>query len=248
MTAENGISILDDNGQIKPKEVFISEISKLYDNYQKNAFSGFDYLDYLTHEENQISIEKTYNTFNFLSRYFYINEEITAETANKFHQFVNFWNEVESIDNTSVEDLIPLQIYINSEGGDVDAALSIISIMQSSKIPVHTHVYGRAWSCAFFISVCGVQRTSEQYASFLMHEGSALFGENAHKFLQFSNFYKRTLEQIRSIITHHTRITEADYQLHKNDDWWLTAEEACEYGIIDKITTEITTHGGGIMQ
>lgn len=244
---ENGISMINEQGQLKSKEDFLKEMSKLYDNYEQSAISSFSYLEYLTSEENQVNVESTYRTFNFLSRYFYIAEEITIDIANKFHQFVNFWNEIESIDNTPKEDVIPLQLYINSEGGDVDAALSIISVMQSSRIPVHTHVYGRAWSCAFFISICGVQRTCEKYSSFLMHEGSALFGENAHKFLQFSSFYKKTLEIIRNIITHHTRITESDYQVHKNDDWWLTADEACEYGIVDKITTEITTHSGGIM-
>lgn len=241
-----GINIFDEHGHLRPKEDFLQDMSKIYDSYNSTMTDGFAYLDYLTAEENQVNIESTYRTFNFLSRYFYISEEITVETANRFHQFVNFWNEVESIDNTPVDEVIPLQLYINSEGGDVDAALSILSVMQSSKIPVHTHVYGRAWSCAFFISICGVERTCEKYSSFLMHEGSAWFGENAHKFLQFSTFYKKTLEIIRSIITHHTRITENDYQLHKNDDWWLTAEEACEYGIVDKITTEITTHSGGL--
>lgn len=243
--AEQNISILDSQGQLKPKNEFLAEMAKIYDDYENTSMNSFCYLDYLVDKENQINIDATYDTFNFLSRYFYINNEITSETANAFHQFVNFWNEVESIDNTPKDEVMPLWVYINSEGGDLDAALSIISVMQSSKIPVYTHVYGRAWSSAFFIALCGTQRTTEHYSSFLMHEGSALFGENAHKFLQFSNFYKKTLEQVRSIITHHTRITESDYQLHKNDDWWLTAEEAYEYGIVDKITTEIATHGGG---
>ena len=68
---------------------------------------------------------------------------------------VCIWNEVESIDNTPKDEVMPLWVYINSEGGDLDAALSIISVMQSSKIPVYTHVYGRAWSSAFFIALCG---------------------------------------------------------------------------------------------
>jgi ATP-dependent Clp protease protease subunit len=245
---ENAINILDENGKLKPKSEFLGEMAKLYETYQQDAMSGFAYLDYLTSEENQINIDSTYRTFNFLSRYFYIAEELTTDTANRFHQFVNFWNEVESIDNTPKDELIPLQIYINSEGGDLDAALSIISIMQSSKIPVHTHVYGRAWSGAFFIAICGVKRTAEKYSSFLFHEGNALFGENAHKFIQFSNFYKNTLEQVRQLTTHHTSITEADYQLHKNDDWWLTADDALKYGVIDEITTEIITHNGGFIE
>ena len=244
----SAINILDETGKLKPKSEFLGEMAKLYETYQQDAMSGFAYLDYLTSEENQINVESTYRTFNFLSRYFYISEEITTDTANKFHQFVNFWNEVESIDNTPADELIPLQIYINSEGGDLDAAFSIISIMESSKIPVQTHVYGRAWSCAFFIAMCGHKRTAEKYSSFLFHEGSALFGENAHKFIQFSDFYKVNLEQIRQLTTHHTSITEADYQLHKSDDWWLTANEALKYGIIDEITTEIITHSGGIIE
>lgn len=246
MTEQSPINLFDANGKLKSKDEFLADVAKVYDAYSEEPTDGFAYLDYLTSEENQINIESTYKTFNFLSRYFYISEELTTDTANKFHQFVNFWNEVESIDNTPIEEIIPLQIYINSEGGDLDAALSIISIMQSSKIPVYTHVYGRAWSGAFFIAICGAQRTAEKYSSFLFHEGNALFGENAHKFIQFSNFYKNTLEQVRQLTTHHTRITEADYQLHKNDDWWLTAEEALEFGVIDKITTEIQTHSGGI--
>ena len=243
-----GINIFDENGQLRPKEDFLQDMSKIYDSYNSSITDGFAYLDYLTAEENQVNIESTYRTFNFLSRYFYISEELTTDTANRFHQFINFWNEVESIDNTPVDEVIPLQIYINSEGGDLDAALSIISMMQSSRIPVHTHVYGRAWSGAFFIAICGQERTAEKYSSFLFHEGNALFGENAHKFIQFSNFYKITLEQVRNLTTRHTKITEADYQLHKNDDWWLTAEDALEYGVIDKITTEIKTHNGGLKE
>ena len=232
------IDLYDDKGNLKPKDEFLKEIGNFYDTCASSKMNGFDYLDYITTAENQVHVEETYNTFNFLNRNFYINEEITQKTANDFQKFVNFWNEVEIIDESDTNESMPLNIFINSEGGDIDAALSIISVMRSSKIPINTHVYGRAWSCAFFISICGDYRVSELYASFLFHEGSALFGENAHKFLQFSSFYKKNLEQIRSIITHHTRITENDYQLHKNDDWWLTAEEALEYGIIDKIQDE----------
>lgn len=239
-TQDKLIDLYDENGKLKDKTQFLTEISKLYDTCAAtDAMSSFDYLDYITTSENQINVTETYSTFNFLNRNFYIDDEITQEVANKFHQFVTFWNEVELIEGTEKEAPMPLNVYINSQGGDLDAALSIVSVMRSSKIPVHTIVYGRAWSGAFLIAICGTVRLAEGYATFLFHEGNALYGENAHKFIQFSDFYKqKILEIIRYITTHYTKITEQEYQVHKNDDWWFTANDALDFGLIDKIKEE----------
>lgn len=236
----NLIDLYDAEGNLKSKDQFLKEISNLYDNCAAaDTFNSFDYLDYITKIENQISPTDTYNTFNFLNRIFYIDDEITHDTANKFCQFVNFWNEVEMITETPDEKPMPLTVYINSPGGDLDATLSIVSVMKSSRIPIHTITYGRSWSGAFLISISGKHRIAEKYSTFLFHEGNALYCENAHKFIQFSDFYKqKILEIMRYITTHQTKITEQEYQVHKNDDWWFTATEALEFGLVDEIKEE----------
>ena len=236
---ENFVDLFDNKGNLKTKKEFLGEMEKIYDACQEKNSSfadGFSYLDFLTDAENQVDLKATTKTFNFYNRYFYIDDEIIQDTANNFQKFVSFWNEIEEIDNTPPEETIPLTIYLNSPGGDLDATLSIISTMQSSKIPVNTYVYGRAWSGAFFIAICGKERTAVEFSTFLFHEGSILYGENAHKFIQFTDFYKRQLlETVQALTLSKTKISQSDYERHKNDDWWLTAKDAQSYGIIDVI-------------
>ena len=232
------INLFDEKGSLKNKDEFLEEMEKLYDSCTKknNPMTSFDYLDYVSSADNQIDVLSTFNTFNFLGRYIYLNDEITHETAKAIHQFVNFWNNVEDIDGTPAEEVIPLTIFINSNGGDLDAALSITSIIRTSRIPVNTVVIGRAWSAAFLITLCGHNRAAYEHSTFLFHEGNTLFGENAHKFIQYSDFYKQeVLKFVEEITTSNSKITSNEYQLHKNDDWWMTANEALKYGVIDKI-------------
>ena len=47
------------------------------------------------------------------------------------------------------------------------------------------------------------------------------------------------LSQLKQHVIENTGITDADYEYHKKDDWWMTAEDGIKYGFVDEITKEL---------
>ena len=63
-------------------------------------------------------------------------------------------------------------------------------------------------------------------------------GGDAHKFRNQADFYKKQLDQLRTHTLKYTKLTEEDYERILKDDYWLTAPEAMEKGIVDEIATK----------
>ena len=47
--------------------------------------------------------------------------------------------------------------------------------------------------------------------------------------------YQKQLDQMKDIVLEFTEIDDATYEEHRRDDWWMTAEEAMELGVVDEI-------------
>ena len=151
---------------------------------------------------------------------------------------IRFWNRVDEEANIPVEERIPIKIYIQSPGGLLTATFTIIDAIKLSKTPVYTIAMGETYSGGFFTFLAGHKKFAYPHASFLYHEGATANGGDANKFRNFAKFYEVQLEQLRQVVLDNSSISEEEYEKHIKDDWWLTAEEAVEYGIADEILTE----------
>lgn len=152
---------------------------------------------------------------------------------------IRFWNRQDEEAGIPVEKRQPIKLYINSTGGFIVEAYTIINAIELSKTPVWTIATGAAYSGGFFIFIAGHKRFAYRLASFLFHEGSAGNAGDAGKFRNFAAFYEKTLNQLREITLKYTNITPEEYEKHIKDDWWFTAEEAVANGIADEISTEL---------
>lgn len=234
----NIVSFFDENGNLKPKEDLMNQLSEVYDKVSQEeelCCEELSYFDAITNPELAIEPEQVLGTFDFTNRSIYLTEEITPDIANSVFQIVNFWNKVDREDGTCA----PIKVYINTPGGDIDAVLSIISTIKASKTPVHTITIGTGYSGGFFIGICGHKRFGLKYTSYLFHEGAAMDGGDAHKFLQKIEFYKVQLARLKSIVLDNTKITEGEYDIHRKDDWFMTVDDALRYGVIDEIIESI---------
>ena len=146
---------------------------------------------------------------------------------------IRFWNRKDK--NILPERRQPIKIFIDSNGGSLMDAFTIINSIQMSETPVHTIVTGTAYSAGFFICIAGHKRYAYPLASFLYHEGSASNGGTAGQFRNFADFYEKQLDQLKNHVLKCTNIDEEKYKEIKKDDIWLTAEEALEIGAIDEI-------------
>lgn len=173
------------------------------------------------------------NLKNGTNRYLYINsiDNDIADSVNNYIKFYNDWDDELGF----VHNRKPITLFINSYGGDLVAAFSIIDSIRLSKTPVITVNIGAAYSAGFFIFINGHKRIAYKNSSFLFHEGSAGTSGDAHKFRNFSDFYQKQLDRLKDIILDKTKFTEEEYQSFKKDDYWLMADEALKYGVCDEV-------------
>lgn len=200
-----------------------------------------DNKDFVARYENATAIngiDTLTELIAFNNRELYLGT-VTSETADAFDTYIRIWNKLDQENHLPIDEREPIKIYINSEGGDLTAAFSIIDTIKMSKTPIWTVNTGCAYSSGLEIFIVGHYRIAYPYSSFLFHEGSVGFGGDANKFKNYSRFYEKLLEMSKENILQHSALTEEDYEKVKKDDWWFLAQEAYDLKMCDKIAEEL---------
>jgi ATP-dependent Clp protease protease subunit len=141
-----------------------------------------------------------------------------------------------------------ISIYINSPGGSVYAGMAIYDIMQYVPNDVATYAMGMAASMGQFLLTAGApgKRYALPHAQVLMHQPSGGIGGTASDIrIQAEQmlYIKRTLFERTA---HHTGRPIEQIEKDADRDRWFTAEEAKEYGFVDKVirsAVEVPTAG-----
>ena len=133
----------------------------------------------------------------------------------------------------------PINFYINSPGGVISDGLSVYDTMQCIKSPVHTIVMGQACSMGSFLAQAGEpgQRMMLPHARHMIHQpsggarGMASDIEISYKEIMH---YKKMLTEL--YVKHNTKEkTYEDFERDMDRDTFMSAQEALDYGLIDKI-------------
>ena len=130
-----------------------------------------------------------------------------------------------------------INIYINSPGGSVTAGLAIYDTMQFIRPDVQTICYGIAMSMGAVVLAGGAngKRSALPHSKILIHQGSAGFsGQPTDIEIQAREVIslKRLMEEIMS---RHTGQTVEKVSKDMERDYYMTAAEAQEYGLIDRV-------------
>ncbi|MFI6155187.1 ClpP family protease [Kitasatospora sp. NPDC051170] len=134
-----------------------------------------------------------------------------------------------------------ISLYINSPGGSVTSGLAIYDTMRLIPNDVATLAMGFAASMGQFLLGVGApgKRFALPNARIMMHQPSAGIGGTASDIeIQAENleFTKRTIERITA---EHTGQSEETIRRDGDRDRWFTAEQAREYGIVDKVVESL---------
>ena len=130
-----------------------------------------------------------------------------------------------------------IDLYINSPGGSVSAGLAIYDTMQLIKCDVSTICVGMAASMGASLLAGGTKgkRYSLPHSRIMIHQGSAGFQGTAIDIqIQAAEVLKINEEMIR-LLAEHTGQTEERVRQDTNRDYFMTAEEAVAYGVIDSV-------------
>ena len=130
-----------------------------------------------------------------------------------------------------------IQIYINSPGGSVTAVMAIYDTMQYVKCDVSTICIGMAASMGAFLLAGGTKgkRMALPNAEIMIHQPSGGSQGQATEIEIAAKHILRTKEKLNKILAANTG---RDYEVIAADterDNWKTAQEALEYGLIDKV-------------
>ena len=130
-----------------------------------------------------------------------------------------------------------IQMYINSPGGSVTAGMAIYDTMQYVKCDVSTICIGMAASMGAFLLAGGTKgkRMALPNAEIMIHQPSGGSQGQATEIEIAAKHILRTKEKLNKILAANTG---RDYEVIAADterDNWKTAQEALEYGLIDKV-------------
>jgi len=132
---------------------------------------------------------------------------------------------------------IPIQVFINSNGGSLMDSLAAVDVIKQTRNPVHTIIDGAAASGATLMSVVGDQRFMNKHSYILIHQlSSGLWGtyENIKDdFINCSSFMK----SIKDIYEEHCKIPKKKLKKILKHDLWFDAKTCLEYGLVDEIIT-----------
>ncbi|NGO43729.1 ClpP family protease [Streptomyces ureilyticus] len=134
-----------------------------------------------------------------------------------------------------------ISLYINSPGGSVNAGLAIYDTMRLIPNDVATLAMGFAASMGQFLLTVGTpgKRFALPNARIMMHQPSGgIGGSTADIQIQAENleFTKKTVERITA---EHTGQSEETIARDGDRDRWFTAEQAREYGMVDRVVESL---------
>ncbi|MDB5164049.1 MAG: Clp protease ClpP [Candidatus Saccharibacteria bacterium] len=183
--------------------------------------------------EQEGRMERAYDIYSRLlrDRIIFVGDEINPHSANVIVAQLLF------LDNeNSNKDIF---LYINSPGGNVYDALAIYDTMEFVKSDVQTVGIGMQASAAAFLLSSGTKgkRFILPHATVMIHQpSSGTRGKVTDQEIDLKEALriKRLMEEI---MTHNTGQTPGKIHTDMERDFWMTADEAKKYGLVDKIIT-----------
>ena len=130
-----------------------------------------------------------------------------------------------------------INLYINSPGGSVTAGMAIYDTMQYVKCDVSTMWYGMAASMGAFLLSGGTERKrlALPNAEIMIHQPSGGAQGQATEIEIAAEHILRTKKKLNTILSENTGQPYETIVKDTERDNWLTAQEALEYGLIDKV-------------
>ncbi|MBR6940178.1 MAG: ATP-dependent Clp endopeptidase proteolytic subunit ClpP [Clostridia bacterium] len=130
-----------------------------------------------------------------------------------------------------------ISLYINSPGGSVTAGMAIYDTMQYVKCDVSTICMGMAASMGAFLLSSGAKgkRYALPNSEIMIHQPLGGMQGQATDMQIAAAHIQRTKEKLNQILAENTGKSIEDIAKDTDRDNWLTADEAAEYGLVDKV-------------
>jgi len=164
-------------------------------------------------------------------RKIFLNQNVTKASASVISSFMYYYD---SIDGDT-----PIELYIHSNGGDVDGFFNIYDTMCSINAPVHTICMGKAYSAGAFLLCSGASgyRSAFESSDIMIHGIQCAFPvtKEQEDSMEYLDFLNKKNVAIMSIVAKKTGKNIKQVLSDCSRDLFLTPKEALKYGLIDNI-------------
>ena len=194
--------------------------------------SQVGYLNPYILEERQLNVTQL-DVFSrlMMDRIIFLGTEINDYTANVLQAQMLYLDSVDPEKDISV--------YVNSPGGSVSAGLGIYDTMQFINSDVQTICTGMAASMAAVLLVAGQKgkRAALPHSRVMIHQPMGGAQGQASDIEITAKEIQKYKKELYNIIAQHSGQPFDKVWADSDRDYWMTAEEAKEYGMIDNIFT-----------
>ena len=130
-----------------------------------------------------------------------------------------------------------IHLYINSPGGSVAAGMAIYDTMQFVTCQVATYCIGQAASMGAVLLTAGTKgkRFALPNARIMIHQPLAGMQGTAEDILIHAREFQRIKQRMNEILLKHTGHSLEKIEKDTDRDCFMSAEEACSYGLVDKV-------------
>lgn len=130
-----------------------------------------------------------------------------------------------------------ISIYINSPGGSVTAGLAIYDTMQFVTCDVTTYCMGIAASMGAVLLACGTKgkRYALPNSDIMIHQVSGGAQGQASDVERQVEFMYKLKRRLNGILAHHTGKPVEQVERDADRDYYMTAQEAKDYGLVDEV-------------
>ncbi|MBR6030459.1 MAG: ATP-dependent Clp endopeptidase proteolytic subunit ClpP [Bacteroidaceae bacterium] len=190
------------------------------------------YLNPYILEERQLNVTQM-DVFSrlMMDRIIFLGTQIDDYTANTLQAQLLFLD--------SADPGKDISIYINSPGGSVHAGLGIYDTMQFVASDVATICTGMAASMAAVLLVAGKEgkRSALKHSRVMIHQPMGGAQGQASDIEITAREIQKLKKELYTIIAEHSHTDFDKVWADSDRDYWMTAQEAQEYGMIDRVMT-----------
>lgn len=191
-----------------------------------------DYMNPYILEERQLNVTQL-DVFSrlMMDRIIFLGTQVTDTSANIIQAQLLYLD--------SVDPGKDVNIYINSPGGSVYAGLGIYDTMQYIQSDVSTICTGMAASMAAVLLVAGAKgkRLALPHSRVMVHQPMGGIQGQASDIEITAREILKLKDELYRIISEHSGQPFDKVAKDSDRDYWMTAKEALDYGMIDKILT-----------
>lgn len=174
--------------------------------------------------------ERVYDIYSRLlkDRIIFLGSQVDDEVANALVAQMLFLQ--------SDDPKADIHLYINSPGGSVSAGLAIYDTMQFVSCDVATYCIGQAASMGAVLLAAGAsgKRFALPNARIMIHQPLAGMQGTAEEISIHAKEFKRIKQKLNEILIKHSGQSLTQIERDTDRDRFMSAEEAVEYGLIDK--------------